>query len=120
MKISSTAALCAAFFLVSLAACVSHAAGEAKPSDSRAAAGRAKAGPCAVCHGQNGIAVTPMTANLAGQQRDYLEETLKNYRSGKRQHEVMTIMAKPLSDDDIANLAAWYSSIAIEVKVPEK
>jgi cytochrome c553 len=120
MKSTSTAALCAAFFLASLAACVSHAAGEAKPTDSRAVAGRAKAGACAVCHGQNGIAVTPMTANLAGQQSDYLEAQLKAYRSGKRQHEVMTILAKPLSDDDIVNLAAWYASITVDVKVPEK
>jgi cytochrome c553 len=120
MKTTSTAALCAAFFLVSLAACVSHAADATKDGDNRVALGRAKAASCAVCHGQNGMAVTPMTANLAGQQRDYIEVQLKNYRTGKRAHEVMGIIAKPLSDDDIANLAAWYSSIAIDVKVPEK
>ena len=41
---------------------------------------------------------------------------LKAYRSGKRPHEVMNVIAKPLSDADIAELAAWYASIVIEAK----
>jgi len=60
--------------------------------------------------------VQPDAPNLAGQPRAYLVEQLKALRSGKRQSDVMNIMARPLSDDDIAALADWYSSIAIETK----
>ena len=40
------------------------------------------------------------------------------YRSGARKHEVMAVMAKPLTDDDIQNLAAWSRSIRIEATAP--
>jgi cytochrome c553 len=83
-----------------------------------AAAGRAKAAACVVCHGQDGYSTLPNAPHLAGQPAAYLEEQLKNYRSGRRQHEVMTLIAKPLSDADVENLAAWYSSISISVKPP--
>ena len=81
-----------------------------------AAAGRAKAQTCTVCHGPNGIAVAPETPNLAGQPDAYLVRQLRAFRSGERRHEVMNVIAKPLNDDDIANLAAWFSSFAIEAK----
>jgi cytochrome c553 len=77
-------------------------------------AGRAKAAACVVCHGQSGIAASPNTPHLAGQPAMYVEQQLKNYRSGQRQHEIMNVVARPLSDADIADLAAWYASIAIE------
>jgi len=83
-----------------------------------AAAGRAKAAACVVCHGQDGYSTLPNAPHLAGQPAVYLEEQLKNYRSGRRQHEVMTLIAKPLSDTDIENLSAWYSSIKINVVLP--
>jgi cytochrome c553 len=79
------------------------------------AAGRAKASACAVCHGPMGLATLPDAPNLAGQSPLYLAAQLKAYRSGTRQHEIMTLMAKPLSDPDIDNLAAWYSSIKVRV-----
>ena len=81
-------------------------------------AGRAKSAACVVCHGQIGISVAPDAPNLAGQPAIYLEAQLRNYRSGKRQHEVMTVIARPLSDDDIANVAAWYSSIKVDATLP--
>jgi cytochrome c553 len=71
-----------------------------------------------VCHGQDGYSTLPNAPHLAGQPAAYLEEQLRNYRSGRRQHEVMTLIAKPLSDADVENLAAWYSSISISVKPP--
>jgi cytochrome c553 len=81
-------------------------------------AGKEKAQSCAVCHGNNGLAQMPGAPNLAGQPAMYLVEQLKNYRSGKRSNEIMNVIAKPLSDADINNLAAWYASIQIEV--PQK
>lgn len=81
-----------------------------------AAAGKAKAVACAACHGQSGIATAPDAPNLAGQPEDYLATQLKAYRGGTRTHEVMSLMAKPLSDADIANLAAWFASQQIALK----
>jgi len=84
-----------------------------------AADGRAKAdAACALCHGPNGVASMPGAPNLAGQNAIYVSEQLKNYRSGKRHHEVMTYIAKPLTDAEIAQLAAWYSSIKVSVEAP--
>jgi cytochrome c553 len=79
-------------------------------------AGRQKAQMCATCHGPLGLATMPNTPNLAGQPELYLSEQLRAYRSGKRVHDIMTLIAKPLTEDEIASLAAWYSSLQVEVK----
>lgn len=82
-------------------------------------AGRAKADvACALCHGPNGIATLPNAPSLAGQQAIYVTEQLKNYRSGKRLNEVMGVIAKPLTDAEITQLAAWYSAIKVSVELP--
>ena len=82
-------------------------------------AGRAKADvACALCHGPNGMATLPNAPNLAGQQALYLSEQLKSYRSGQRQNAVMGVIAKPLTDAEIAQLAAWYSAIKVSVDLP--
>ena len=78
--------------------------------------GRAKAQACATCHGPLGISVAPDAPHLAGQPRIYLVEQLKAFRSGKRRHEVMNVIAKALSDEDIAALSEWYASIQVEAK----
>ena len=87
-----------------------------EPAFADAAAGRTKAQACMTCHGSNGLAVVPNTPHLAGQPEPYLVEQLKAYRSGKRAHEVMAVVAKPLTDADIADLAAWYASLEIVLK----
>ncbi|MEY8875530.1 MAG: cytochrome c [Leptothrix sp. (in: b-proteobacteria)] len=81
-----------------------------------AEAGREKSGLCAVCHGANGMGLAPDVPHLAAQPAIYLAAQLRAFRGGSRKHEVMAVMARPLSDADIDNLAAWYSSIQIEVK----
>ena len=78
-------------------------------------AGRQKAALCAVCHGPQGLSLTPDAPHLAGQPALYLATQLRAYRSGARRHEVMAVMAKPLSDD-IDNLAAWFASLKITVQ----
>lgn len=92
------------------------ASGPARAQDARA--GQAKAQSCAVCHGPVGISVTPDAPNLAGQPAIYLAAQLRAYRSGARKHEVMAVLARALSDQDIDNLAAWYASIRIEAQPP--
>jgi cytochrome c553 len=58
--------------------------------------------------------------NIAGQNEFYTDERLKNYRSGKRQHPLMSVIARDLSDQDIADLVAYYSAIeASVVQLPE-
>ena len=76
-----------------------------------AAAGKAKAGSCAGCHGAAGISANPMWPNLAGQKDAYLVKQMKAFRDGTRNDPMMSPMAKPLSDADIDNLAAYYSSL---------
>jgi cytochrome c553 len=72
-----------------------------------------------VCHGESGVSVLPNAPNLAGQPEIYLAEQLKAYRSGKRSDEVMSVIAKPLTDAEITDLSAWFASIAIEAKPPK-
>lgn len=78
--------------------------------------GKTKARICVVCHGPLGVSTAADAPNLAGQPARYVIDQLKAYRSGKRNHEVMSVVAKPLSDDDIADLAAWFASLQIDVK----
>ena len=74
-------------------------------------AGKLKSASCAGCHGTAGISNNPMWPNLAGQQPGYLVKQLQAFRDGTRSDPMMTPMATPLSDDDIANLAAYYNSL---------
>ena len=81
--------------------------------------GKAKAQSiCQTCHGMNGQATTAMVPNLSGQQKQYLIIQLEAYRSGKRQHAQMNIIAQMLTDDDIDNVAEWYSNIKVFVEAP--
>ena len=83
------------------------------------AAGKAKVqATCSVCHGLNGLGTNPDVPNLAGDSVNSLEKQLKAYRSGERQHEQMSIIAKDLSDDDIRNVAEWYQALKVTVEEP--
>ena len=88
-----------------------QAAGDAK-------VGRKKAQMCSACHGIDGIAKIPIAPNIAGSPAMYLEKQLKAFRSEERKEENMNVVAKPLSDADIADLAAWYSGITVDVTLP--
>jgi cytochrome c553 len=79
-------------------------------------AGKTVAARCAVCHGANGIATAPDAPNLAGQNAMYLAKALRDFQSGARENEVMSVMAKGLSDADIENLAAYFQDIKIKVE----
>jgi len=98
-----------------LLACVFIAA----PSTAQdAKAGRDKARKCVVCHGVDGIAVTPNAPNLAGENAVYIVAQLKAFRSGKRTHEQMSIIASKLNNEDIRDLARWYSLIKVVATPP--
>jgi cytochrome c553 len=73
--------------------------------------GRMKSTTCAACHGPDGKGIAPNYPVIAGQYADYLAFSLKQYRSGKRSNPIMMGIAGGLSDDDIADLAAYYASL---------
>lgn len=75
-----------------------------------AEAGQEKAKVCEACHGQDGKSVEPSYPNLAGQYESYLIKALSDYRSGARNDAIMKSFAANLSNQDIEDLAAWYSS----------
>ncbi|MFD1009448.1 c-type cytochrome [Oceanisphaera ostreae] len=74
-------------------------------------AGKAKSAVCAACHGAEGISAMDIYPNLAGQKEAYLASQLQHFRDGQRDNPIMAPMAKPLSDADIADLAAYYASL---------
>ena len=78
------------------------------------AAGKAKSAVCAACHGGTGISPTPVWPNLAGQKEQYLIQQMTAFRDGTRQNAQMAPMVKNLSDEDIANLAAYYASLSCQ------
>lgn len=102
------AALGAGLYLPSLALAGDLAAGHEKAKTT-----------CQTCHGLDGKATLPMAANLSGQQKDYLIIQLKAYRSGKRQNAQMSIIAQALTDEEIENLAEWYSNIGVSLTLPK-
>jgi cytochrome c553 len=75
-----------------------------------AAAGKAKAGACAGCHGASGEGNKP-NPPLAGMTEAKFVQAMKDYKSGKRANPVMKSFAGPLSDQDFENLAAYYASL---------
>jgi cytochrome c553 len=105
-------------FCVALLAVALAAAGTAQAAGDRAA-GREKAKVCRTCHGMDGIGKLPHVPNIGGETDFYLVKQLKAFRKGDRRDEQMAIIARDLSDQDIADLAAYYASIEFTVKVPE-
>ena len=74
-------------------------------------AGAAKAVVCQACHGANGNSANPEWPSLAGIGADYIAEQLKNFKEGKRPNPVMMPNAMTLTDDDMANLGAYFDSL---------
>lgn len=113
MQRKTTFALSGAILLVSFLPLTSTAFA-ADPAE-----GRKLASQCKTCHGLDGIAKIPIAPNLAGESQIYIQNQLKAFRSGKRVHEMMSVVAKNLTDQEIADLAAWYQSIEITARMPE-
>ena len=82
-------------------------------------AGRSKALMCQACHGLDGLSKVPDAPNIAGQTEPYVIAQLQAYKSGARKNDAMSVVAPPLSDTDIEDLAAYFSAIEINVvKIP--
>ena len=74
-------------------------------------AGKTKAATCAACHGSNGIGASDSYPNLAGQHADYIVKQLKAFKAGDRKDPLMSPMAAPLSEQDMADVAAYFSAL---------
>jgi cytochrome c553 len=90
----------------------------AQAADSKA--GRQKALVCQTCHGLDGKSKLPEAPNLAGQTEVYLAKALKDFRSGERKNDMMSLVAPTLKDADIEDLAAYYAAIPVTVGTPPK
>ena len=95
--------LLSAGVIIFLAIGTAHAAGDL-------AAGKVKTAGCVGCHGANGQGIPPNPA-LAGKSEDQLLQALQDFKSGKRSNAVMKALTVGLSDQDMANLAAYFASL---------
>jgi cytochrome c553 len=75
-----------------------------------AEAGHKKSTACQVCHGPTGISISPAFPNLAGQNFDYLVASLHHYKNGKRKNPIMQAQVGSLTERDIEDVAAYFSS----------
>jgi cytochrome c553 len=82
-------------------------------------AGRKTAAKCQVCHGADGQSKNPEAPHISGQVERYIIKALKRYQSGERQDPMMSMIVKQLKEEDITNVAAYYSSIKVTVEKPE-
>ena len=104
-----TRTLALAFIALGLAS-TAHADGSAE-------AGKQKSQPCAACHGADGDkTLDAQYPRLAGQYADYLARALHEYKNGERKNAIMSGFATTLSDQDIADLSAYYAAQQGELK----
>lgn len=102
-----------------VAAMVLLTAGPALAGD--VAAGEGKSQVCAACHGVGGNSTIPINPKLAGQYASYMEFALHSYRDGSRKNPIMGAQVAALSDEDIADLAAYFAAQpALLAVVPKK
>jgi cytochrome c553 len=88
--------------------CCAHASA-ASPAEGSVEEGQAKSATCVACHGANGNSPNPEWPNIAGQHAPYIFKQLQAFKAGERQNPLMTPIAKTLSEDDMADLAVFYS-----------
>jgi cytochrome c553 len=93
-----------------IAAAFAALAMSASAASGNAEAGHKKSTPCQACHGPQGISVSPAFPNLAGQNPDYIREALHQYKDGRRKNPIMMGQVANLSERDMEDLAAFFSS----------
>lgn len=76
-----------------------------------AANGKTKAAACFACHGADGNGIDPQYPRLAGQYNMYLQQVLHEYQDGRRNNPIMKGMAATLSEQDIEDVSAYFSSL---------
>lgn len=74
---------------------------------------------CVSCHGTNGLSAALDAPNLAGEVNIYIDTQLKAFRSGKRRHEIMSLIAADMTDAEIRAVSDWYASVTLEIRPVE-
>ena len=78
--------------------------------------GQSLSATCAACHGTDGNSINPIWPSLAGQHEGFLVRQIKMFRDGQRENAMMAPMVSGLSDQDIEDLAAYYSGQTLTLK----
>ena len=81
--------------------------------------GQSLSATCAACHGMDGNSINPIWPSLAGQHEAYLDRQIKLFRSGDRENALMAPMVSALSDQDVADLSAYFSSQKLSLKAAD-
>ncbi len=82
-------------------------------------AGRKIANMCRTCHGIDGYATIPIAPHIGGEPESYLEAQLMAFKTGAREHEMMSVVAASLSAQQISDVAAWYAAHEARARLPE-
>lgn len=85
-------------------------AAETSATEGNAAAGEEKSATCIACHGPGGNSVNPTWPKLAGQHEDFLYKQMQAFKAGERTNDLMAPMMAPLTNQDMRNLAAYFSA----------
>lgn len=83
------------------------------------AAGRVIANSCRTCHGIDGYAQIPIAPHIGGEPQEYLEAQLMAFKTGTREHEMMTVVTASLSAQQISDVAAWYAAHRAVATLPD-
>lgn len=73
--------------------------------------GKELAASCAACHGEKGVSQMPIFPSLAGQLATYTYKQLQDFKDGSRNNSVMSPLTASLSNQDMADLAAWFNTL---------
>ncbi|MFY0691759.1 MAG: c-type cytochrome [Paracoccaceae bacterium] len=83
------------------------------------AAGRKIANMCQTCHGVDGYARIPLAPHIGGEPKEYLEAQLMAFKTGAREHEMMSVVTASLSAQQISDVSAWYAEHRAVATLPE-
>lgn len=82
-------------------------------------AGRKVANMCRTCHGIDGYAQVPIAPHIGGEPQEYLEAQLMAFKTGAREHEMMSVVTAGLTAQQISDVAAWYASHEVVATLPD-
>lgn len=101
-------------WLIAMVAGAAMAVSGAVAAQGDAAAGKQKAAACAACHGVDGNSANPEWPKIAGLGADYFVKQLMAFQQGQRKNPLMTPVAQGLSEQDMKDLAAYYTTLTMQ------
>jgi cytochrome c553 len=106
------ASLFTASLFIAAAAQAGESAAEVKQrmGSGNAVKGKTRSELCQGCHGEVGLSLEDLIPNLAGQYGNYIAKQLRNFQTGARTHQIMSAMAQTVNDEELNDIAAYFSS----------